>query len=112
MSCCIYQSPGRIRVRLSTLKSAIPNDLVRELRALRGVRNVLCNELTGSIVIYYDYDIRCSSSLLRLFRRFGLLQNVIGFQNSNDLRIVPKEKSTSIFDMVNVLLRKALRALP
>ena len=109
MSCRIYQSPGRIRVRLSSLKAAIPNDLVAELKALQGVRSVLCNELTGSIVIYYDRNVRCSSSLLRIFRRYNLLHNVIGFPNRAVAERSPEEKSSNILDVVNDFLRKALK---
>ncbi|RYZ78359.1 MAG: hypothetical protein EOP04_29870 [Proteobacteria bacterium] len=112
MSCRIYQSPGRVRVRLSTLKSAIPCDLVADLKALHGVRSVLSNELTGSIVIYYDRDIRCSSSLLRIFRQYGLLQNVIGFPNRSALAIVPEEKPASLLEVVNEFLKKALKTRP
>lgn len=112
MSCRIYQSPGRIRVRLSTLKSAIPNELLHELRDLKGVRSVLSSELTGSIVIYYDKNIRCSSSLLRIFRRYGLLSNVIGFPNKSALAIVPNEKPSSLLGVVNDFLRKALKTSP
>lgn len=108
MSCRIYQSPGRIRVRLSTLKSAIPNELLADLRQLHGVRSVLSSELTGSIVIYYDKNIRCSSSLLRIFRRYGLLSNVIGFPNRSVLAIAPKARAASLFEIVNGFLRKAL----
>ncbi|MBC7659309.1 MAG: hypothetical protein H7249_06335 [Chitinophagaceae bacterium] len=110
MSCLIYQSPGRIRVRLSTLKSAIPVDLISELNGLHGVRSVLTNELSGSIVIYYDKDIRCSSSLLRIFRRHGILQNVIGFPIRSALLVIPDEKPKALLDVVNEFLRKALKA--
>jgi hypothetical protein len=112
VSCRIYQSPGRIRVRLSTLKAGISNDLVTELKNLNGVRSVLPSELTGSIVIYYDKNIRCSSSLLRIFRRHGLLQNVIGFPNRSALAIIPKDKPVSILEAVNDFLRKALKVSP
>lgn len=112
MSCRIYQSPGRIRVRLNTLKSAIPCDLLAELKNLHGVRHVLSSELTGSIVIYYDRNIRCSSSLLRIFRRYGLLENVIGFPNRSALAIIPKEKPASLLEVVNEFLRKAIKTSP
>ncbi len=112
MSCRIYQSPGRIRVRLNTLKSAIPHELLSELNHLHGVRHVLSSELTGSIVIYYDRNIRCSSSLLRIFRRYGMLQNVIGFPNRIALADLPKEKTASLFEVVNDFIRKAIKTGP
>ena len=109
MSCRIFQSPGRIRVRLSSLKSGISRELLDELKNLKGVRNVLSSEYTGSIVIYYDKDIRCSSSLLRTFRRHGLLENVVGFPSRSALAVIPREKPTSLMEALNIFLRKALR---
>ncbi|MES2744560.1 MAG: hypothetical protein V4655_03995 [Bdellovibrionota bacterium] len=109
MSCRIYQSPGRIRVRLNALKSGISSHLLSELNSLHGVKSVLPSEYTGSIVIYYDKDIRCSSSLLRIFRRHGLLENVVGFPSRSALAIIPREKPTTIIEAINLFLRKALR---
>lgn len=109
MSCRIYQSPGRIRVRLNALKDGIPSELLRELNHLPGVKSVLASEFTGSIVIYYDKDIRCSSSLLRIFRRYGLLENVVGFPSRSVLAIIPKEKPAGLRDFLNIFLQKALR---
>ncbi len=78
MSCLIFQSCGRIRVRLNILRSNISEVLLAELESLNGVKKVIPNELSGSIVIYYDRSVRCSSSLLETFRNFGLLENVYG----------------------------------
>lgn len=108
MSCRIYQSPGRIRVRLNVLKDGISSDLISELNNLPGVKSVLSSEYTGSIVIYYDKDIRCSSSLLRIFRRHGLLENVVGFPRRSALAIIPKEKPAGLVGMFNLFIHKAL----
>jgi hypothetical protein len=109
VSCRIYQSPGRIRVRLNALKAGMSSQLLFELQNLPGVKSVLPSELTGSIVIYYDKDIRCSSSLLRIFRRHGLLENVVGFPSRSVLAIVPKEKPAGFIEVISLFLRKALR---
>ena len=109
MSCRIYQSPGRIRVRLSCLKAGISSALISELMGLKGVRNVMSSEYTGSIVIYFDKDTRCSSSLLRIFRRHGLLENVVGFPSRSAFAPIPKEKPLGLIEAINRILRRALR---
>ncbi len=110
MSCRIYQSPGRIRVRLSTLRSAIPEALILDLKALPGIRQVLCNEMTGSVVVYYDNSTRCSSSVLRVFRRHQLLENVFAFPTRKTTPKAPTAKQPSLLEALHLLLRRALKA--
>jgi hypothetical protein len=112
VSCRIYQSPGRIRVRLSILKSGISHELISELKNLDGVRSVLPSELTGSLVIYYDKNIRGSSSILRVFRRYGLLENVIAFPSRSAPVTALKDRPVSLIDLINEIIRKAIRMSP
>ena len=108
MSCRIYQSPGRIRVRLSTLKSAIPSALISDLKALHGVHKVLSNDMTGSIVVYFDDDVRCSNSVIKLFRRYEHLENVIGFPSKKVKRKQEAAKDLSLLELFNGFIRKHL----
>jgi hypothetical protein len=85
-----------MRVRIASLKGNLPfcRTLVRELSALPGVQRVAANEVSGSVVVYYNPSVVPSSSILRVFQRRRLLGNVVAFPNATarPLPVVRKPK--------------------
>lgn len=77
----IHQSWGRIRVKVPALKNNhFKINLVRKIISrLEGIKRVSCNQITGSVVIYYDPYIILPAKIINLYRSLGLLPNVIGF---------------------------------
>jgi hypothetical protein len=73
-----------MRVRIASLKGNLPfcRTLVRDLSALPGVQRVAANEVSGSVVVYYNPAVVPSSSILRVFQRRKLLGNVVAFPNA------------------------------
>jgi hypothetical protein len=84
LDCFIHQTHGRMRVRIASLKGNLPfcRTLVRDFSALPGVQRVAANEVSGSVVVYYNPAVVPSSSILRVFQRRKLLANVIAFPNA------------------------------
>lgn len=85
MDCFIHQTHGRMRVRIASLKGNLPfcRTLVRDLSALPGVQRVAANEISGSVVVYYNPSVVPSSSILRVFQRRKLLGNLVAFPHAN-----------------------------
>ena len=70
--CFIHDIPGRLRVKLESLKNK-PERLkeVQTLLMADGVHRVKISPLTGSIVVEYNPDILTSSHLLDILRADG-----------------------------------------
>ncbi len=114
MDCFIHQTHGRMRVRIASLKGNLPfcRTLVRDFSALPGVQRVAANEVSGSVVVYYDPRVVPSSSILRVFQRRKLLANVIAFPNASarPLPVVRAQKSQTD-DWVSETVSFASRAI-
>jgi hypothetical protein len=103
-----------MRVRIASLKGNLPfcRALVRDLSALPGVQRVSANEVSGSIVVYYNPSVVPSSSILRVFQRRNLLGNVLAFPNAN-VRPLPSMRKANppASDWVAETMNFASRAL-
>ncbi len=96
LDCFIHQTHGRVRVRLAILKGNLSfcRTLVRELSALPGVQKVAANDVSGSVVVYFNPSVVPSSSILRVFQRRKLLGNLVAFPNArvHPLPVVRRSK--------------------
>jgi hypothetical protein len=103
-----------MRVRIASLKGNLPfcRTLVRDLSALQGVQRVSANEISGSIVVYYNPSVVPSSNILRVFQRRKLLGNVVAFPNAN-VRPLPtvRKANPPAPDWVTETVNFASRAL-
>jgi hypothetical protein len=103
-----------MRVRIASLKGNLPfcRTLVRELSTLPGVQRVSANEVSGSVVVYYNPSVVPSSSILRVFQRRKLLGNVVAFPNATarPLPIASKPKAP-VDDWVSETVSFASRAI-
>jgi Heavy metal associated domain 2 len=78
MSLLAHHVPGRIRVKVPTLKKndAAAKEVRHMLQGLDGVTAVETSALTGSIVVHYGKDLRDSDSILSTLRQQGYLDAV------------------------------------
>lgn len=107
----IHQTHGRMRVRLHALKGNVSEatGLLKSLKSLPGITRVVANDITGSVVVYFDPTKLCSSDILKAFRRAGHLPNIIGFPQArlkSRGRKAPASKGRGL--MYNALFSGAL----
>jgi hypothetical protein len=107
-----------MRVRIASLKGNLPfcRTLVRDLSALPGVQRVAANEISGSVVVYYNPSVVPASGILRVFQRRKLLGNVVAFPGANvrPLPLVHKAKDPApdwIAETVNFASRALMKTL-
>jgi hypothetical protein len=68
MNCYFHNVPGRLRVKIPTLKGRSGRISAVEdlLSNLHGTEDIRTNPLTGSVVINYDPDLLDSEQIIRL----------------------------------------------
>lgn len=73
MSYYVHEVPGRLRIKIPSLKrnarSAV--EIQTLLKRVTGVTRVSVNTMTGSVVVYFDADTVTSHTLLSLLSREG-----------------------------------------
>uniref|UniRef100_A0A832EDB8 Cation transporter n=1 Tax=Desulfacinum infernum TaxID=35837 RepID=A0A832EDB8_9BACT len=75
MSYLVHHVPGRVRIKVPTIRyspGGVP--MIRDLlESLPGVEKVVCNPVTGSVVVYYDQNAIDPESLVQVLRNQGHL---------------------------------------
>lgn len=68
MSCYFHNVPGRLRVKIPTLKGRPARIKAVEdlLSNLDGTENIQSNPLTGSVVINYDPDLLAAQQIIQI----------------------------------------------
>lgn len=71
--CYIHHTPGRLRIRIATLKNNPQGiERVRSLLAVEGTNSFTASPLTGSVTIIYDPQKLGSQHLLDILKKNGL----------------------------------------
>lgn len=67
----IHHVPGRLRIRIPELKRnpAMADSLKTKLESTSGVRSVIANSLTGSVLIHYDCRVCDLDSIFQVVPR-------------------------------------------
>lgn len=105
MATYIHQTPGRIRIQLSQLKSNdhLAQTLQYHLERLPGMNRVFANTVTGSLKLHYEESTIMGWEILSVLRKAGLLGNLVPFPRTylpnqfqirsiSKLRISPRTK--------------------
>ncbi len=98
MSCYIHDTPGRIRIKIPSIKGKEDRGRValELLESLAGIENVSINLLTGSIVIKYDPTTTSAEAML----------NVLS--NSGFVSLEAAEKKNNVVDKNTAMASEAL----
>jgi len=75
MNYLVHHIPGRVRIKVPTIRySPGGATMIRNLlESLPGVGKVLCNDVTGSVVVYYDHNAIDPESLVQALKDQGHL---------------------------------------
>jgi hypothetical protein len=86
MSCTIHNVPGRLRIKIPSIKQQPLR--ARKIEALfnrrKGVKMVVANDLTGSLKIQYDPDLVDSEQLLHILAEKNVVDESVWYQNEGD----------------------------
>ena len=77
MSYYVHNTPGRLRVKIPSIKGSpkFANDVEGILRTIEGIDSTAANTLTGSVVINYDRRIVSSEVVLNILEKQGYFEN-------------------------------------
>lgn len=69
----LHETPGRIRIKIPGLRGnqRVLGEVQEELMSLRGVCEVIANELTGSIVVMHDLNTVRSGDVIKMIDSLG-----------------------------------------
>lgn len=69
----LHETPGRIRIKIPGLRGnqRVLGEVQEELMSLRGVCEVITNELTGSIVVMHDPNTVRSGDVIKMLDSLG-----------------------------------------
>jgi copper chaperone CopZ len=73
MSYYVHDVPGRLRVKIPTLKgNAATAEKIQELlKTLCGIRDITASTVTGSVIVNYDNDTVSSRQILDILKNEG-----------------------------------------
>jgi len=75
MTCYIHNVPGRLRIRNPLFKNKDTQDDIRKmLSTLTGLGIVEFNEITGSVVVFYNSAQIHSNDIVGVFQRAGYFE--------------------------------------
>jgi len=76
LSYCVHNIPGRLRVKIPSIKGSpnTANDVEELLKAIDGIDSTAVNTLTGSVVVNYDIRIVDSEVVLNVLEQKGYFE--------------------------------------
>lgn len=118
MGYLIHAIPGRMRIRIPSLRynSEGVNLVKNFLENLSGVKEATCNQITGSVVVYYDEKVTTPSTIIGHLKEQGYLsaeqmeENIQGGHNLD--QETPNVVNFVARVIVNVALDMALKNTP
>lgn len=116
MSYLVHKIPGRVRIKVPTIRYSPGGASVVQdfLESLPGVEKILCNPVTGSVVVCYDESTTSAGEIIEALKDQGHLNAapVTGAERTADAFTAAKAGQIMARALLNVALDAALKNTP